>query len=311
MGLSQVGDMDIIPDAGAVLGGIVVAKHADRLSLSQGHLENDGDQMGLRIVGLADLAGDMGTAGVEVAQGHVFQAVGLGNPAHHVLHGQLGLAVAVGGHSTVVLQDGHPLRLTVGGGGGREYDLVHAVGHHGLEEHHGAVEVVVIVLQRIGHGLSHLGGGGKVDDALDVLGLEQGIQSPPIPDVQLIEFCLGMDCGFEASLQVVGHHHVPAGVNQFIYRMGADVSGSAQYQNRHCSDALLSLHCMHLFRARERCRPQGGWTAHDSCPPPGRPPPACGNSPADPAAQRPGWYRQSRRREPGKRPGRTEPAPPR
>ena len=69
-----------------------------------------------------------------------------------------------------------------------------------------------------------------MDDAVDVLGLEQGVQRALVPDVQLIEFRLGVDGGPEAGLQVVGHHHVPARVNELVHRVGADITGSAQYQ---------------------------------------------------------------------------------
>ena len=68
-----------------------------------------------------------------------------------------------------------------------------------------------------------------MDHALDVLRLEQGVQGALVPDVQLIKFCLGVDGGPEAGLKVVGHHHLAARVDEFIYRVGADVAGSAQY----------------------------------------------------------------------------------
>ena len=229
VGLGQVGNMDVVPDAGAVGGGVVVPEDAHVVPLAVGYLEDNGDQMGLGVVGLADGAGDVGAGGVEVPQSHILEAVGLGHPAHHLLHGQLGVAVAVGGHGLVALQDGHPLRLPVGGGGGGEDDLVHPVLHHGLQEHHGAVEVVVIVLQRVGHALPHLGGGGEVDHALDVLRLEQGVQRPLVPDVQLIEPGLGVDRLPEAGEEVVRHHHVPARVDELVHRVGADVAGSAQH----------------------------------------------------------------------------------
>ena len=68
-----------------------------------------------------------------------------------------------------------------------------------------------------------------MDDALDVLRLEQGVQGALVPDIQLIKLCLGVDGGPEAGLKVVGHHHLAARVDEFIYRVGADVAGSAQY----------------------------------------------------------------------------------
>ena len=42
VGLSQVRDVDIVPDAGTVLGGVVVAEDGDLLPLAVGHLEDQG-----------------------------------------------------------------------------------------------------------------------------------------------------------------------------------------------------------------------------------------------------------------------------
>ena len=49
-----------------------------------------------------------------------------------------------------------------------------------------------------------------------------------------------MDRGPEAGEQVVGYDHVPAGVNEFIYGVGANVTGSAQNKNSHISVCFLS-----------------------------------------------------------------------
>ena len=68
-----------------------------------------------------------------------------------------------------------------------------------------------------------------MDDPVDVFGLEQHVQGPPVPDVQLVEAGLGVDRGAEAGEQVVGHHHVPAGVDELVDRVGADVPGPAQH----------------------------------------------------------------------------------
>ena len=68
-----------------------------------------------------------------------------------------------------------------------------------------------------------------MDDAVDVLGLEQLVHGRPVPDVRLIEAGLGVDGGPEAGEQVVRHHHVPASVNQLIHSVGADIASSTQY----------------------------------------------------------------------------------
>ena len=101
--------------------------------------------------------------------------------------------------------------------------------HHGAQQHHSAVEVIVIIFQRVGHGLPHLGGGGEVDDTVNLFRLEQHVQGRPVPDVQMVEAGLGVDGGPEAGEQVVRHHHVPAGVDELVYSMGADIPGPAQH----------------------------------------------------------------------------------
>ncbi len=68
-----------------------------------------------------------------------------------------------------------------------------------------------------------------MDDAVDLLGLKQDVQRFPVADVQLVKTRLGVDCRAEAGEQVVGNHYVPPGVNQFIYRVRADITRAAQY----------------------------------------------------------------------------------
>ena len=56
MRVGQVGDVDVVADAGAVGGGVVVAVDPDRLAPAQGHVENQRNQVRLGLVRLA--AGD-------------------------------------------------------------------------------------------------------------------------------------------------------------------------------------------------------------------------------------------------------------
>lgn len=67
-----------------------------------------------------------------------------------------------------------------------------------------------------------------MDHPVDFLRLKQHVQGGPVPDVQLVEPGFRMDSGPEPGLEVVRNHHVPAGVDEFIDSMGADVPGPAQ-----------------------------------------------------------------------------------
>ncbi len=71
--LSQVHYVDVIPDTSSVSRRIVVTVDIQTLSLPQGNLHQQGDQMGFRIVVLAVPLG--GARGVEVAQAGILQPI--------------------------------------------------------------------------------------------------------------------------------------------------------------------------------------------------------------------------------------------
>ena len=184
--VGQVHHMDVVPHAGAVPGGIIVAKDADIGPLAVGHLKDQGDQVGFRVMGLADMAPGMGPAGVEIPQGYEFEPIGPGAPAHHPLHGQLGGPIGVGGLRGVAFQDGDVPGFPIGGRGGGEYDLLHIVLDHGGEQHPGAVQVVVVILEGVFHAFPHLGVGGEMDHRIDGLLFKNAVQKGFVPNTHLI-----------------------------------------------------------------------------------------------------------------------------
>ena len=68
MRLCKIRHMNIVPDAGPVFGRIIGSENTDRFSFSVRHLKDQRNQMGLRIVGLADLSAFMGSACIKIAQ---------------------------------------------------------------------------------------------------------------------------------------------------------------------------------------------------------------------------------------------------
>ncbi len=64
--VGEVGDVDVVADAGAVGGEVVVAEDEDFVAAAEGDVEDEGDDVGLGFVGFA-ATGD-GTGDVEVAQ---------------------------------------------------------------------------------------------------------------------------------------------------------------------------------------------------------------------------------------------------
>ncbi len=56
VGIGEVGDVDVVADAGAVGSGVVVAEDFDEVAAAQGDVEDQGNEVGLGFVGFA--AGD-------------------------------------------------------------------------------------------------------------------------------------------------------------------------------------------------------------------------------------------------------------
>ncbi len=87
--------MDVVADAGAVGGGVVVAEDEDFFAAAEGDIEDEGDDVGLGLVSFAAVG--EGSGYVEVAERGVAEAVNLIEPAEHVLDEELGFAIGVGG----------------------------------------------------------------------------------------------------------------------------------------------------------------------------------------------------------------------
>lgn len=134
MGLGQVDDVDVVPDAGAVRGGVVGAVDGDVVPDTLGGFQDEGDQVGFGIVVLADVSALRSAGGVEVAERSVLEALGIGAVPHHVFNDQLCPAVYVGGVMGEIFHDGRLFRFPVDRGGGGEYDLVHSRLFHAFQQ---------------------------------------------------------------------------------------------------------------------------------------------------------------------------------
>ena len=219
--------MDVVTHAGTISCRIVVAKNAHMVALPVRDLQHDGDEVRLGVMRLADLAGHMRAAGVEVAQRHKVDAVRDGRPVEHPLHGELRLTVAVGRMGRIGLQNGDALRLAVGRGSRGKDDVFDTVLDHALQHRPRAAEVVVVILERIDHALANLRVRGKVDDRVDLFAGKDVVAEFLVPNIALVEARLGMHRSPEACLQIVRHDNVVAVVNEFIYGVTADVAGAA------------------------------------------------------------------------------------
>src|SRR3954470_20443528 len=93
MSVRQIGNMDVIADAGAVVSRVILSKDLDIRALSRRDIENQRDQMRFRIVILAQMAVGMRTGCVEIAQAGGTHPMDLVRPVKNPLDHELGLAV--------------------------------------------------------------------------------------------------------------------------------------------------------------------------------------------------------------------------
>ena len=243
MALGKIHHMDVVPDAGAVGGGVVVAVDAEILPAAHSHLGDEGHQVVRNAPGVfADAAALMGADGVEVAkQGHAPAAVRGAHTGQDLFGHVLGPAVGVGAAAgAAVLPQGHLIVPGVDRGGGGEDDVFHPGFLHGLGQHQGGVEVVVIIPPGLGHALAHGLETREVDDGCDFVLGKDFVHEGLVPDIAPVERYLPAGkllhplqaLGIGVA-QVIHHHNAIAGVQKLHTGMRPDISGSAGDQNVH------------------------------------------------------------------------------
>ena len=186
----QVAHVDVVANTGAVGGGVIVAKDLNGLELTDGDLGDVrhqvvGDTLGI----LADQARRMGADGIEITEQHDVP-LGVGGVDVHkdLLDHPLGPTIGVGrGLLRILLGDGRVVRVAVDGRGAREDDGLAAMVAHDVDEHQGVLDVVVVVFDGLAHRLADGLKAGKVDDAVDLMGIEDLVHRIAVEHVGLVE----------------------------------------------------------------------------------------------------------------------------
>ena len=233
MSVSEIDDVDVVAQARAVRRRIVIAEDRDVIALAERDLQDQWDEVRLRVVVLADGAIVECTGCVEVAQRDVADAVRAADPLHHLLHRALRLAVRVRRLRRIVFHDRHALRLAVDSSRRREDDLIDVVAYHRLEQHLHAVDVVVEVLQGFLDALTDEGVRCEVDDRLDVVLRENLVENGCVADVALVELRLRIQGIAMTRLQIVDDDNVFALRHELMDCMRTDITSAATNQNRH------------------------------------------------------------------------------
>ncbi|CAB4594766.1 unannotated protein [freshwater metagenome] len=230
--VGEVLDVDVVADAGAVGGGVVVAEHLDGRPLAERRLHHERDQVERLRPVLADHGVLAGAGRVEVPQVHGAQPVGDAVPAEDPLDHRLGLGVDALGVDRGVLGDRHGGRRAVHRAARGEHDLADVGREHRLDEVDGAGDVVEPVLLGPLHRLADVLVGGEVDDGGDAALAAQVGDQRPVADVAHHQ--VGAEQGGAvAELQGVEDDHVTSAVAQHADGVRADVAGSAGHEGGH------------------------------------------------------------------------------
>ena len=205
---------------------------------------------------LTDQAALMGAHGVKVAkQNHRPLGVSNGQIPEDLLAHVLGPAVGVG---TVAglgsFPQWHLIITGVNGCGRREDDSLDTALAHHTAQGHGGAQVVFIVLQGLGNGLTNSLQAGKMNGALDCMLVKNLVQQCLITDIALVEGNLLAGDHLHAVQalrvrvdQVINDNRLVTCFNQFNTSVAADIAGAAGNQNFHFVISFtilcISSHC--------------------------------------------------------------------
>ena len=269
----KVHNVNVVPLAGAVRGGVVVAEDVKALALPDCGLGDERNKVVGHSAGkFADEGRRMCADRVEVAQKNALQgALGgfYGVPEDILAHG-LGVAVRRGcGLSGGVLRYGDYVGLSIYGCRRREQHIAAARLCSGYFQHvQEAFQIVLVVHEGLCHGLSNGLEGGKVDDGVNMIFAEKcfyGLEVAEIHHLQGKVFAAGnLLYAFKASAvavgEIVGHNYVIACLQQFYSHMAADKSGASGNKNSFFHDVIkiwFYFSSLPLLRAPSRYTFQG------------------------------------------------------
>jgi len=177
MGAGEVNDMDIVAHSCAIGGVVVVTKDSQFFALAYGNLGDVGHQVIGDTVGILTYqAALVCTDGIEVAEEYdVPLLVGTLEVHQDFFQHALGLSVGIGTMALgALLGDGDDGGIAIDGGGGGEYDVLASVLAELVEQHEGAVHVVLVIFQGFGYALTNGFQTGKMDAGIELVLVHDG-----------------------------------------------------------------------------------------------------------------------------------------
>ena len=140
--------------------------------------------------------------------------------------------------------------VAVDGGGRAEHEVLAAVTAHHIQNDQCAVEVIIIVFDRLGDTLAHSLVGCKLDDSGNVRALGEDLFHVLVAghicfveaEILAGDLLHAVQHHRRSVIVIVRHDHVVAGIQQFDAGVAADITGTAGNQNCHSPVPLSLIH---------------------------------------------------------------------
>ena len=249
MNCGEVGDVDVVADAGSVRGVVVGAENDDALTSAGCRLTGDLDEVSGVRGGLTGPPRRIGAGDVEVAQRRVAEVVCSRRVAKHPLGRQLGAPVRIHRSGRSLLVHRHLLRSAVDGRGRREDEVLHATGDAGLNQARARDRVVPVVLEGVDDRLGHHGASGEVDYRPDTVIRDERAGRRGVAGIAFHEFRLGGNGRPGPRHEVVEDHHGIPRLEKGQGGVAADVAGASGDQDRSSGrHAAIHTFCMRSNR---------------------------------------------------------------
>ena len=191
---------------------------------------------------------------IEVAQRDRAEArFGRAQVAQHLLDHQLAAAIGIGRRQRMRLGERQRARLAIDGGRRTEHQPRHALVAHGAQQRNRARDVVVVILERVGHRFADGLAAGQVQHRLHRLAAprlarQQGLYQAGLADVALDQRdrrpAQALDPPHRlgaAVAEIVQHQRPLAGGQHRHQGVGADVAGAARDQHAHLAHGRLPV----------------------------------------------------------------------
>lgn len=233
--VGEIGDVDVIADAGAVFRRVIRAEDGDMVAYALRRFQNERDEMRLRIVIFADGAALCRPGRIEIAERDVAKAVSGGEIGEHMLNDEFRAAVDIGRTVREIFFNRRFLRLPVHGGGGGEDDFGNARFLQSEQKVERAFHIVFVIFGRVFHRFADKRRRGEMDDAGNIVATERLGDKINVVNVAADERDIFRHGFFVTGRKIIKDDGRESGRCQSEHGVRTDVAGTAGDKNIHRS----------------------------------------------------------------------------